>query len=106
MCICKENYSFYKDITQCKSNEELRKIPTYIDNKDQISGINIYDDCYRYCSKCSKRGFSYEEQNCDECKVGYILKGNNCIENYVESIKEIEGNICLSDKNIWFVSIR
>ena len=83
MCICKDNYSFYKDTTQCISNEELRKIPTYINHKDEISGINVYDDCYRTCSKCSKGGFSYEEQNCDECKEGYILKGNNCIENYV-----------------------
>ena len=92
MCICKENYSFYKDRYLCKSNEELKNMPTYIDEKEEITGIDIYEDCYKTCSKCSKGGLSDEEQNCDECIDGYFLEGNNCIKK----------DICLLDKKIWF----
>jgi hypothetical protein len=78
MCICKDNYSFYKNTRECKSNEELEKMSTYIIDKDEVSSINIYEDCFATCSKCSRGGFSFEEQNCDECKEGYILEGSNC----------------------------
>ena len=99
MCICKDNYSFYRTTRECKSNEDLEKMPTYIIDKDDTSGINIYEDCFITCSKCSKGGFSYDEQNCDECKEGYILEGTNC---YEDQVKMVEDNVCLSDKKIWF----
>ena len=118
-CICEDNYSYYKDINQCKSNEELENGPYYINDIDELSGIDIYDDCYETCRKCSRRGLSQEEQNCDECKDGYILEGNNCINEEEISSNEplyntdittenihIErecGNYCcLSDQKIWF----
>ena len=101
MCICKDDYSFYRDTEECKSNEELKNMPTYINDKDEISGIDIYEDCYYTCKKCSKGGFSYDEQNCDECKEGYILEGNNCYDPD-DLLEKIENNICLLDKKIWF----
>ena len=100
MCVCKDNYSFYKNTKQCKSNEEINKMPTYKNDTEEMTLIDIYGDCYITCSKCSKGGFSYEEQNCDECREGFTLVGNNCISDY--SIKLIEDNICLSDSKIWF----
>ena len=52
MCICKDNYSFYKNIKQCKSNDEINKMPTYKNDTDEVSLIDIYGDCYITCSKC------------------------------------------------------
>ena len=119
-CICEENYSYYKNINQCKSNEILEKGPYYINDTDEKSGIDIYDDCYENCKKCTKGGFSKEEQNCDECKDGYILIDNNC--NPIEDIpsneqtdkntditteenntqRECGDYCCLYDNKIWF----
>ena len=78
MCICKDNYSFYKDIDLCKPNKELEN-GKYIKDVEIKSGIKIYDDCYQTCKKCSKEGNS-EEQNCKECIEGYKLEGVNCIK--------------------------
>ena len=66
MCICKENYSFYKDIEQCKPNTELGD-GKYIKAIEINSGIKIYDDCYENCKSCSIKG-TLNMQNCIECK--------------------------------------
>ena len=47
MCICKENYSFYKDVNLCKPNTELNNGPYYQDRIDEVSSIPIYNDCTR-----------------------------------------------------------
>ena len=44
MCVCKEDYSFYKNTTLCRPNTEL--IGTYCPiSIDEVSSIPIYDDC-------------------------------------------------------------
>ena len=125
-CVCKDNYSYYKNIYQCKSNEELENGPFYINQTDEKSGIDIYDDCYETCKKCSIGGFSIEKQNCDECKDGYIFIDNNCINDDTDitsgsattgqtdktseidttndpiDIGECGDYCCLSNKKEWF----
>ena len=44
MCVCKEDYSFYKNITLCRPNIELNG--TYCPIRiDEVSSIPIYDNC-------------------------------------------------------------
>ena len=81
MCICKDNYSFYKDTDFCKPNQELA-IGKYLKGIEPKSGIKIYDDCYITCKKCSKEG-TPEEQNCLECIQDYKKVGVNCIKNSI-----------------------
>ena len=110
LCICKDHYYFSEDTGDCKQNEEFNEKSTYTNDKGEISQnieetthTYIYEGCYYTCRKCSKPGISYEEQNCDECKEGYILEGNNCISsNSTEIFFDDENNICLSDNKIWF----
>ena len=44
MCICKDNYSFYKNITLCLPNSILKNGSYYVKEIDDISLIDIYDD--------------------------------------------------------------
>ena len=83
-CVCKDNYSFYLNISQCISNFEINKEPFYYIDNDITTNIKIYGDCYQTCKKCSKEG-SKEEHNCDECKDGYIMVGNNCINTNIDT---------------------
>ena len=111
MCICKDDYYFSENTGDCMKNEKFNDNSTNIIDigeisqniKEETTHTDIFDDCYYTCSKCSKPSISYEEQNCDECKEGYILKGTNCISsNSTEIFFDDENNICLSDNKIWF----
>ena len=52
MCVCKEDYSFYKDVSLCRPNNELKNGSYYIDREDDVSSIPIYDDCPKDCLYC------------------------------------------------------
>ena len=80
MCVCKDNYSFYKNKKYCMPNEDLQNGPYYKNDTDNLTGIDIYDECYSSCKKCSRSAMSLDEQYCTECKYGYILIGINCIK--------------------------
>ena len=125
MCVCKDNYSFYLNTSQCIQNLELNHNPFYFIDNEFNTNISIYGDCYQTCKKCSKEG-SKEEHNCDECKDGYIMFGNFCINPNIDissySIKETDNsdtslnsihespiykkvndnNVCLYENKEWF----
>ena len=73
MCICEEGYSFYKNKSLCLSNKDLNEGPYYIIGKDNISSINIYDDCSERCQKCT------DIFKCSKCKEPFILYNESCI---------------------------
>ena len=76
MCICKENYSFYNGINLCLKTSILELMPTYIDDIEEKSKINIYKDCPDGCQSCiqDEKGIP----KCLDCLEGYSLKGNEC----------------------------
>ena len=95
MCVCKKGYSFYKDKTVCKSNEELENGPYVINTTEIKSGIPIYDDCYKLCKKCYRSDGTNESMHCLECIDGYTLNPkNNCVipSEPTESSKYITDN--------------
>ena len=68
-CICQERNAYYKSTNLCLPKEELENGPFYVE-KDDITDIPIYNDCYSTCKKCSKAG-DEKNNNCDECKEGF-----------------------------------
>ena len=52
MCVCKDDYSFYKNTSLCRPNSELHNGSYYEDRKDDVSLIPIYDDCPKDCENC------------------------------------------------------
>ena len=76
MCICKENYSFYNGINVCLKTDVLENMPTYIDEVEEKSQINIYRDCPTGCKSCNKDDQGVPK--CTECIEGFFLKGNEC----------------------------
>ena len=69
ICICQEDYYYYKSLNLCWPKEILENGPYYRDNND-FTNTPIYDDCYYTCKKCSK-GKDENSQNCLKCKDGY-----------------------------------
>ena len=68
-CICQEQNAYYKSTNLCLPKEELENGPYYVE-KDDITDIPIYNDCYLTCKKCSKAG-DEKNNNCDVCKDGF-----------------------------------
>jgi hypothetical protein len=104
VCVCKDNYVYYKDKSSCISNDLAQTDPFYKNGTDELTGIDIYDDCYKTCQKCSQFSNSAEAQYCTKCKDGYKLKGINCVpegDNPPTTIPEPPKN-CLEDRKIWF----
>ena len=110
MCICKEDYSFYKNISLCRPNNELKNGSYYVDRQDDVSLIDIYDDCPQDCEYC-------EVKNRTNGIISFKCPNGN-VKEMTESVKtEIldiddetfipsEIDICInkenSDENIWF----
>ena len=92
MCICKENYSFYKNLSVCISNEILENGYYYRDRLDDVSLIPIYEDKDEYLLNTIQT----EELN--------ILNTNAEELNNLNTIssEELISDICLNEKNIWF----
>ena len=59
MCICKEGYSFYQDITKCMNNSILRNGDYCIVDRDEKSSIYIYDDIKEGMYVYNKDGENY-----------------------------------------------
>ena len=69
-CICQEFNAYYKSTNLCLPEKKLENGPYYIETRDDISNIPIYNDCYHTCKKCSKGGDA-QNNNCLQCKEGY-----------------------------------
>ena len=91
MCICKEGFSFYKNINQCLPNTKLNNGSFCILRQDEKSLINIYDDligdraiCYEGdLPKCCKEG---HDDVCQQTKwfelgnyIFYSTKIGQCV---------------------------
>ena len=72
MCLCKPNYSFYKNTKICKENTILQKY--FCSNrKDDVSNIPIYDDC----TNCTQNGTCPDEdKTSDQCLAAENLEDN------------------------------
>ena len=106
MCICKNDYSFYKNTSLCLPNSILKNGSFYQDRKDDFSLIPIYDDCPNNCLKCKKN--DNDQFCCTEIKDNNV---NLPICNYSDIIdipgpktngSIISEDICLDDELIWF----
>ena len=98
MCICEENYSFYKNISLCRPNSELNNGSYYKDRIDDISLIPIYDDCPKDCENC-------QVKNTTDNKKVFICPNGNEIEMTDEPFLPDKDDICLDenkDDKIWF----
>ena len=103
ICVCKDRYVYYKDRSSCISEDSIETEPIYKNGTDDLTGIDIYDDCYQTCKKCSNFSNSDTSQYCIECKDGYKLEGINCIYNGNIPPSTIPGEEkCLEDRKIWF----
>ena len=101
MCICEENYSFYKNISLCRPNSELNNGSYYIDRTDDVSLIPIYDDCPKDCENCQVKNTT------DDKKTFICSNGNeiNETETTDEPFLPEKDDICLDeniDEKIWF----
>ena len=63
ICVCKDNYSFYKNINTCFPDIVLRSGNFCITGKDDLSLINIYDDIKSETNVFMKNGLPY-------CEIG------------------------------------
>ena len=70
VCICQEDYDYYKSVNLCWPTKKLENGPYYIRTIDDRTNLPIYDDCYHGCKKCSK-GPDSHSHNCLKCKDGY-----------------------------------
>ena len=87
MCICEEDYSFYKNISICMPNSILKNGSYCVERIDEVSLIPIYDD---HCS-----------ENCTFENGILICKNNITIDPSVPSLPK--DDICFNKtKNIWF----
>ena len=82
MCICQEDYYYYNSTEICWPKGKLENGPYYEDERDDLSNISIYKDCYYTCAKCSKGG-DENNHNCLKCKDGFAYIDNdtsNCYD--------------------------
>ena len=102
MCICKENYSFYKNVSLCRPNKELNNGSYYQDRIDEVSSIPIYDDCPKDCLFCRLKNNTFNCGNDTE------IEPETNIDTEGETEKpfiSIDGDICLNNNSIdntWF----
>ena len=107
MCICKNDYSFYKNTSLCLPNSILQNDLFYQDRKDDFSLIPIYDDCPNNCLKCKK--IDNNQFCCMEIKDNNVNlpictdsdKTDIPIGPKTDSII-ISNDICLDNDLIWF----
>ena len=104
ICVCKYDYSFYKNTSLCWPNSVLRNGSFYIDAVDDISFIPIYNDCPSECISCKKVN---NKVCCLECRND--MKCIDCdsdisgIDGIIDETDEPnDSNICLDKKQIWF----
>ena len=104
ICVCKNDYSFYKNTSLCWPNSVLRNGSFYIDAVDDISFIPIYNDCPSECISCKKVN---NKVCCLECRND--MKCIDCdsdisgIDGIIDETDEPnDSNICLDKKQIWF----
>ena len=107
VCVCKNNYAYYKDKSYCLSKDSIHTDPFYLNGTDELTGIDIYDDCYPTCQKCSNFSNSADAQYCTECKNGFKLQGINCIpkgnDYYIEPTTPIYyTKNCSEERKVWF----
>ena len=103
MCICEENYSFYKDISLCRPNIELTNGSYCVDTIDDVSLIPIYIDSPKDCIECVFiDGLKYC-QNPNKTIIN--IKPPTDDDRYIPG----PGNICVNsanltnlDNNTWF----
>jgi len=102
ICVCKNDYSFYKNTSLCWPNSVLRNGSFYIDAVDDISFIPIYNDCPSECISCKKVN---NKVCCLECRND--MKCIDCdsdisdIGGIIDETDEPnDSNICLDKKQI------
>ena len=97
MCLCKPNYSFYKNTTICKENTILKK--NFCSNrKDDVSNIPIYDDC----PNCTQNGTCPEDKTSDQCLISGNLEDNLWFKlgNYKFYYGKIENCVYIFDNDL------
>ena len=102
ICVCKDKYVYYKNRSSCISEDSIETEPIYKNGTDELTGIDIYDDCYQTCKKCSNFSNSNTSQYCTECIFGYKLEGINCIQEGIFPTSPQQTTNCSEDKEIWF----
>ena len=112
MCVCKNNYSFYKNTDLCLSNSILNNGSFYQDRIDDFSSISIYEDCPNNCLGCKMT--KNNEFCCTEIKENNVnlvecssLDGNVsliCLDCDTTDTTDIiiKEDICLDQELIWF----
>ena len=106
MCICEENYSFYKDISLCRPNIELTNGSYCVDTIDDVSLIPIYIDSPKDCIECvfidglkycqnPNKTIIYITDPTDKIRDGRYIPGpgNICVNS---------ANLTNLDNNTWF----
>ena len=105
ICVCKNDYSFYKNTSLCWPNSVLRNGSFYIDGVDDISFIPIYNDCPSECLSCKKVN---NKVCCLDCRENMICNCDNDISDDVDikdpddTYEQNGSDICLNKKFIWF----
>ena len=105
VCACKKNYFYFSDKSYCISNDTAKNGPFYNIGKDELTGIDIFDNCYKTCQKCSNISNSAAAQYCTECKIGYKLQGINCVPEGPEPTTPTppdQPKNCSEEKKVWF----
>ena len=105
VCVCKNNYVYYKDKSLCISKDSTQTNPIYKNGTDELTKIDIYDDCYQTCQRCSQFSNSADAQYCTKCKNGYILQGINCVHDFIiPTIPTYPENPsqCSEERKVWF----
>ena len=91
------NGKCYENCINTINNENIDICNYYFDDTD-----NLFKECYSTCKTC-KMGGTITNNNCDECKNGYILldepnNKNNCFKcNYYYYIDRLNNLFCTDD---------
>ena len=85
MCICKEDFSFYKNIELCLPNTELNNGKYCIIGQDESSLINIYDNISHGISVVYENGLPYCRRKINPFfPQPWFNLGQNIIFNYIK----------------------
>ena len=94
MCICKDNYSFYKNINRCLPDVILNSGKFCIIGQDDLSLINIYDDIKPGMTKYIKDGLPYCKGGASINKEAWFKMGE-----YVFNWAKIENCVYITFNN-------
>ena len=113
MCVCKDDYSFYKNTSLCRPNSELNNGSYYEDRKDDVSLIPIYDDCPKDCENCEVKNKTGDKtiftcpngkENTDTIETHQLVTDKINIDNFTFVPSGVD--ICIDEKHlddfIWF----